>query len=114
MNSNYYAIRTRAYLENNHKILNLPFVSQFPHNSCETSSLILGKVLTTVLSLQSIFFVAATNSRKFEMHFWIEVNHSIFDITADQFEGVSGPLYGQESRIISNRFLISANLPQRI
>lgn len=98
------AQRTRIFFEENHRNLNLHFISNFPHNSCETSSLLLGKVLFDTFPQKHIFFVVGTNSSKFERHFWIEVQKRTFDITADQFENITKPIYGKTSQIITNRF----------
>lgn len=104
MNCIYLAQRTRDYLDKNCKKLDLHLNRRFPHGSCETSSLVLGKVLSDAFPEKVIFWVKGTNSSEFEMHFWVEAEGVPFDITADQFEGIIEPLYGKPSNIISDRF----------
>ena len=98
------AKKTRQYLECNYKELNLHCVRRFPDGSCETSSLLLGKILKDIFPEKQVLFVKGTNSQKYEMHFWVEVGDQIFDITADQFEGITEPLFGEPSDIITRRF----------
>jgi hypothetical protein len=98
------ARHTRKYLELNCKIVDLHIIKSFPFKSCETSSLVLGKVLSDAYPYEDIYFVKGTNTYKYEMHFWIEVGDLTFDITADQFEGIVNPIYGKASKLISSRF----------
>lgn len=94
----------RTYLEENCQQLDLHIIHRFPVASCETASLLLGKILADKYPEKDIKLVKGTNSKKYEMHFWINADGNTFDITADQFKGVNAPLYGEESQVILNRF----------
>ena len=96
--------KTRDYLEKNCKKLDLHCISRFPDGSCETSSLLLSKVLIEEFPEKKVLFVKGTDTIKYEMHFWVEVEDYIFDITADQFAGIKEPLWGKSSNRISERF----------
>lgn len=95
---------TREYLEKNCQQLDLHIIHRFPVASCETASLLLGKILVDEYPDKDIKLVKGTNTNKYEMHYWISVDGFTFDITADQFDGVSAPLYGKESQVVINRF----------
>jgi len=97
-------IKTREFFEKNCKDLDLHMVGQFPINSCETSSLVLGKVLFKAFPDKNIDFVEGYNFEKDERHFWIEADGLTFDITADQFDGINKPLFGTPNKLISKMF----------
>jgi hypothetical protein len=98
------AKKLRSYFEVNCRDLELHIVSRFPKNSCETSSLVLGKILCDEFPEKEILLVKGTNTKKYEMHFWVEAGGHTFDITADQFSGIEGPIYGPASSKIYKRF----------
>jgi len=98
------ALKLREFLIVNCKNLDLHRVRLFPHGSCETSSLLLGKILQDVFPMEDIYFVEGTNSQQNEQHYWIEVRDQVFDITADQFEEVNEPSFGNVIDHIQERF----------
>jgi hypothetical protein len=100
----YLARTTRRYLKTNCKNLDLPFVHRFPVSCCEITSLLLGKILTDEFPMKKVVFVKGTNTSKYEMHFWIEVDDLVLDITADQFENIDSFVIGVLPEIIINRF----------
>ncbi|MEZ8097227.1 hypothetical protein ACED51_24280 [Photobacterium swingsii] len=94
----------RSYLKVHHKNIELPRLRLFPKGSCETSSLLLGKLLKSEFPDNEVWFVEGRNSNSNERHFWIEINNKTFDITLDQFDGIESPLYGVRSSFIESRF----------
>ena len=98
------AKKLRSYFEANCRNLDLHIVSRFPKSSCETSSLVLGKILYDEFPEKEILLVKGTNTKKYEMHFWVEADGHTFDITADQFNGIEEPIYGLASSKIHKRF----------
>ncbi|MFA0710214.1 hypothetical protein AB4615_02140 [Vibrio splendidus] len=98
------ARKTRKFLEDNCKELDLHIISRFPTNSCETTSLLLGKIISDKYPNKDVLFVKGTNSKKYEMHFWVEVDDYTFDITADQFPEMKAPLFGESSKVMLKRF----------
>ena len=97
-------IKTRQYLETNYMELNLPFIHQFPLNCCEITSLLLGKIIIDEYPMKEVYLAKPTNTSKYEMHFWIEVGNSAFDITADQFDEIKSVVIGKLPEIITQRF----------
>ncbi len=102
---------TRKYLKKNYRELDLHIIHSFPNSGCETASLLLGKILSDAYPTKNINFVKGTNTKKYEMHFWIEVDEYTFDITADQFSGIDAPLIGNASKIIQARFSRAKRTP---
>jgi len=87
------AEETRAYLEAHRETLDLPFLHSFPKNCCEIASLVLGYVLKDAHPNMEIMVVKADRPGH-GMHFWLEAGGRIFDITADQVEEISSPVFG--------------------
>ncbi|MEZ8107298.1 hypothetical protein [Vibrio cortegadensis] len=98
------AEKLRVYLKENRKELDLHRVRLFPSGSCETTSLLLGKIIQDEYPNEDIYFIEGTNSSKYEQHFWIEVGSLTFDLTADQFGEVDVPSYGNAINEIRTRF----------
>ncbi len=90
---NHLAEQTRAYLEAHRETLDLPFLHSFPKNCCEIASLVLGYILKD--AHPSIEFIVVKADRPGHgKHFWLEAEGKIFDITADQVDGISSPVFG--------------------
>ncbi|MDS1828853.1 hypothetical protein QX223_21455 [Vibrio vulnificus] len=98
------AEKLRCYLEENRKELDLHRVRLFPRGSCETTSLLLGKIIQDEYPNEDVYFIEGTNSSYYEKHFWIEVGSLTFDLTADQFDEVDAPSYGNPIKEIQTRF----------
>ena len=88
------AIKTRKYLEENCKSVDLHMVRRFPFNSCETTSLLLGKIIKSLYPSKNVYFVDGECKSGGGRHFWLEIDNLCFDLTADQFETVKAPFYG--------------------
>ncbi|MGG5412752.1 hypothetical protein [Edwardsiella tarda] len=98
------ANRTREFIQSNCKKLNLHRVGRFPKGSCETSSLLLGKILSDQFPYENIYFVQGENRLNEETHFWVQARDLIFDITADQFQEIRQPMIGESLLTMSCYF----------
>ena len=99
------AIHTREFLVNNCKTLDLHMVGRFPFNSCETTSLLLGKAISNKYPSKEVLFVDGHCKNGKGRHFWIEADGLCFDLTADQFNNIQRPFYGVAHSEHSNYFL---------
>lgn len=90
----------------NCKSLDLHMVGRFPFNSCETTSLLLGKAISDMYPSKDVIFVEGNCRNGQGRHFWIEVDGLCFDLTADQFKNIKLPFYGVVRNEHSKYFLI--------
>lgn len=72
--------------------IDLPYFHSFPKNSCEGASLFLGAYLNEKFPNTSIGYLKGYDKNGL-IHFWLEVDGKVFDITLDQFDGFSSPLW---------------------
>jgi hypothetical protein len=77
--------------------------SSFPKNSCQGASLLLGMMLQENKPLSDVMYVKGEDYNGC-CHYWLEVDGLIFDITADQFEGIDRPIYGELSQPLIDIF----------
>jgi hypothetical protein len=70
----------------------LPGFHSFPTNSCEGAALFLGKALKDRFPDDEVHYVTGEDESGAK-HFWVEVNDSVYDITADQFTEFQNPVY---------------------
>ena len=54
--------------------------------------------------MTEVILAKGTNTSEYEMHFWIEADDLVFDITADQFDGINSVVIGELPEIIAQRF----------
>ena len=71
-------------------------VGRFPFNSCETTSLLFGKLIRDAFPSKEVYFVDGFFQNSRERHFWIEIQGLCFDLTADQFKEIDFIFYGDE------------------
>ena len=90
------AVNARAYLENHKDTLELPFISRFPTNSCEIASLVLAYIFKDEYP-DIDFFIVKAKKPSCGLHFWVEAEGNIFDLTADQLENINSPIFGEPS-----------------
>lgn len=83
--------------------IDLPWFSGFPKNCCEGASVFLGKAIKEAIPNSNIFYVKG-ESLDGDSHYWIEVNDLVIDITIEQFEGISSPVYSVVNHPLSNKF----------
>ncbi len=86
--------------------INLPWFSSFPKNCCESASIFLGKAIKEAIPDSDIFYVKG-ESVDGESHYWLEVNNLVVDITIEQFEGESSPIYSAGNHPLSDEFKVS-------
>ena len=80
-------------------------VGRFPFNSCETTSLLFGKLIKSLDPSKNIFFIEGKCKNGGGRHFWLEIDNLCFDLTADQFKSVNAPFYGISIDEHANYFL---------
>jgi len=100
------AMKARQYLADNHNDINLPFIYAFPKNCCELTSIILCKILYNLEPEKNIFLIEGYDRDENEHHYWVIADNLNLDITANQFNGVEAPLYGEENKYIIGKFNI--------
>ena len=90
------AVNARAYLESHKDTLGLPFISRFPPDSCEIASLVLAYIFKDEYP-DIDFFIVKAEKPSCGLHFWVEAEGNIFDLTADQLENINFPIFGEPS-----------------
>jgi len=73
--------------------IDLPYFTGFPTNACEGASLFLGAILKEKFATSHIEYLKGYDENG-AIHFWLEVDDLVFDITADQFPEIESPLFG--------------------
>ncbi|QRV23826.1 hypothetical protein [Marinomonas foliarum] len=94
----------RLVFEQNKDHIDLPFFYSFPVNSCESSACIHGVFLKDKFPNIKIEVLHGYNEDNDENHYWLEIDGLVFDITCDQFDGVSMPIYGYLTHPMSDYF----------
>ncbi|WP_299787372.1 hypothetical protein [uncultured Shewanella sp.] len=98
--------RVRAVFQLNRDKIGLPFFSGFPKNSCRGASLFLGYLLKEQFPGTKIELIHGSHRYKDEHHYWLEVDGYTFDITADQFEQFSSPIYAWVANPLKEYFSV--------
>lgn len=81
----------RQFLISNRLTADIPRVSGFPKNSCETACTLLA--LFDVKNKQKVANFYVVQSVR-PAHYWIEFDGVVIDITLDQFEDYFAPIIG--------------------
>ena len=89
----FFSKRVRAVFQKNGDKINLPFFSSFPKNSCRGASIYLGYLLNERFPDSMVQLIHGLHRYQNEHHYWLEVDGYTFDITADQFDQYSSPIY---------------------
>ncbi len=97
----------RSIYENEMEKLEITYFSSFPKNCCEGASFFFGLYIMYKFPNSTIEIVKGTNDSPAdsECHIWVEVDGLVFDLTADQFEGIDEPIYGKELHPLSKVFV---------
>jgi len=85
--------KIRTLFELGGEKIDLPYFSGFPRNACEGASLFLGATLKEIFPMSHIEYLKGYDENG-AIHFWLEVDAKVFDITADQFPEIPEPLFG--------------------
>ena len=88
-----FAKSVRHVFENNKDTIDLPFLYDFPINSCEAVSTYFAFLVMEEFPQASVKVVHGWNNDD-EHHYWVEIDGLVYDITADQFPEVSQAYYG--------------------
>jgi len=102
------AIRIREYIQSNRSGIDAPFIQGFPRNCCESASMILGVIFDRCYPDKQIQLIESKAIFEQGMHFWIEVDELVYDITCDQFSRFSGPIIGGSRSSLSHYFSVFA------
>ena len=70
----------------------IPFLHKFPNDCCEHASYLLGGVINKLHPNSSVLLV--TGKYKNIEHYWLLIDGLLYDLTIDQFPGISAPLIG--------------------
>tara|TARA_B100001063_G_scaffold115230_1_gene107662 strand:+ start:1666 stop:2202 length:537 start_codon:yes stop_codon:yes gene_type:complete len=89
--------------------IDLPWFSGFPKNCCESASIFLGKAIKEASPNSDIFYIKGENIDG-ESHYWLEVNGLVIDITIEQFECFTCPIYSSMSHPLSHEFNVSRKI----
>ncbi|MGP7732916.1 hypothetical protein [Oceanimonas smirnovii] len=89
------ARRVRECFESRGFVSVFPLFEMFPCHCCEHSSMLFGYYLSLAFPEKEIMLIRGCHRGRYdkEYHFWLEVDGNIFDLTLDQFEGYSSPLF---------------------
>jgi len=77
--------------------IDLPGFWRFPTGACEGATLFLGNILKELFPESEITYVKGYKPSG-SMHFWLDVDGFIYDITADQFPEIEAPIFGGETQ----------------
>jgi len=84
----------------------LPFKS-FPKNCCEHCSVLFGYYLNLIMPGSTVEIIRGVDDSSYDLayHFWLEVDGRIYDLTLDQFDECSLPVYGGKVHPFQNVFV---------
>ena len=97
------SIKIRKYFDEGKDYIDLPGFPTFPKNSCEGAALFLGAILNKRFPLNSILYVKGEDENG-SIHYWIESDSLIYDITADQFKQIRSPIFGGNNQPLIKLF----------
>lgn len=84
--------KIRGFFEKAQGNIDLPGFWRFPTGACEGASLFLGYMLKELFPESNIDYIKGYKISGM-MHFWLDIDGFIYDITADQFPQVDSPIY---------------------
>jgi len=94
----------RSLFELKKDYIDLPFFYSFPKNTCESAACFHGLLIREKFPDMRVEVVHGYNREEDENHYWVEVEGTIFDLTCDQFEGISDPIYAASVHPLSTYF----------
>ncbi|RQW61112.1 hypothetical protein EES38_21205 [Vibrio viridaestus] len=77
---------------------------QFPKNSCEGASRVFAHIVKKTYPQCDVKVVEGYDYLNDERHYWTLVDGWIYDLTSDQFDGFSAPLFGVIQTPLSEKF----------
>ena len=84
----------------------IPFISNYPCNSCETTSSLLACAIQTLSPGLSVLVVKGTQPSSNEMHFWVEAEGIALDPTAHQFPEYDAPIFKTIPNPLQEKFSV--------
>ena len=81
----------------------LPYMHKFPCDCCEIVSYIFAKIIYDKYPASQILIVEARDIKD-EIHFWVNVNDYVYDLTSHQFSSCSRPIIGATENPLSSQF----------
>ncbi|WP_312463578.1 hypothetical protein, partial [Comamonas sp.] len=70
----------------------LPYMWRFPEGCCEVASGIVGVALERLYPTATVHVVKGTAKDVYRMHFWVEINEWVVDVTSHQFPHIETPI----------------------
>ncbi|MEM5477139.1 hypothetical protein [Pacificibacter sp. AS14] len=98
------ALAAGRALSANCKDINSPFIHGYPWNCCELVAVHLGSVLRNANPHKEVQIVRAYNSSTDGLHYWVEMDNLVLDLTAHQFDEFWEPLVCKKPSPLENRF----------
>ena len=105
----------REILENTHVKLDsmgFPHFSDFPVNSCQGGSILLGLEASQNFSTSKVEIVLGSTRKRDVHHYWVEIDNKVYDLTIDQFSSLidkkyqcpTKPVYAAKKHPLRNYF----------
>jgi len=99
-----FAKSVRSIFEREKENIGLPFFYSFPKNSCESAACFLALLVRKKFPDMQVEVIHGCNREEDGNHYWLEVDSLVYDITGDQFEEISEPVYGHSNHPMSTYF----------
>ncbi|OEE65881.1 hypothetical protein A1OO_08715 [Enterovibrio norvegicus FF-33] len=77
---------------------------EFPKNSCEGASRVFAHIVKSKHPECDVKVIEGYDYPNDERHYWVVVNELIYDLTSDQFDEFSVPLFGVNYTPLSEKF----------
>ena len=77
---------------------------QFPTASCEGSSRIFAHIVSLRYPESKVVVVEGYDHPNDDRHFWVQVDKLTYDLTCDQFDDLTTPIFGESSTPLISKF----------
>ena len=84
----------------------IPFIGNYPCNSCETTSSLLACAIQKLSPGLDVLVVKGTQPSSNEMHFWVEAEGIALDPTAHQFSEYDAPIFKAIPNPLQEKFSV--------
>ncbi|EOW1267108.1 hypothetical protein PPN86_12410 [Proteus mirabilis] len=92
--------------------MGFPHFSDFPVNSCQGSSILLGLEASQNFSTSKVEIVLGSTRKRDVHHYWVEIDNKVYDLTIDQFSSSidkkyqcpTNPVYAAKKHPLRNYF----------
>jgi hypothetical protein len=94
----------KNHLHINREKIDLPFIYDFPKNSCEIASIVLGLSIIRVCQKSNLYIISGYCKNSDEYHYWLESDDLIIDITCSQFLNIEDVCFSPETYPLSKKY----------